>query len=442
MTVDAETTPVTTPVPGPPRVARPPVAAVGDGPAGDTRPWGRVDDAGVVSVREGDLWRVVGEYPDGTPDEALAYFRRKYDDLVGEVALLEARLRAGGASASDLASTASALRERVTGAPAVGDLAALQARLDTLLQSLQAATTAQTAAAHEAVDAAIAARTAVVLRVEELAARDPKTVQWKQTTVELNELFAQWQTQQQSGPRLPKSAANRLWKRFRDARSVIDRQRREFYAELDEAHKSARARKTALVERAEALGPRGEDGIGAYRDLLDAWKAAGHAGRKTDDALWARFKAAGDVLYGARTSREEAEIAESAEKIEAKQRLLAEAAPLVDAKDLVAARAALTSVQRRWDDIGRVFPRERERALDGDMRRIEQAVRAREDADWKRNEPEKKARTTDMTRQLEDAIAKLEQELAGAQAAGDADAAARVSEALQARRAWLRAVGG
>ena len=35
-------------------------------------PWGRVDEAGIVSVREGSDWRVVGEYPDGTPDEALA----------------------------------------------------------------------------------------------------------------------------------------------------------------------------------------------------------------------------------------------------------------------------------------------------------------------------------------------------------------------------------
>jgi len=37
--------------------------------------WGRVDDDGTVSVREvspvdgTDSWRVVGQYPDGTPDE-------------------------------------------------------------------------------------------------------------------------------------------------------------------------------------------------------------------------------------------------------------------------------------------------------------------------------------------------------------------------------------
>src|SRR3546814_8166788 len=51
--------------------------------------------------------------------------------------------------------------------------------------------------------------------------------------------------------------------------------------------------------------PRGEDGIGAYRDLLDEWKSVGRAGKKLDNALWARFKAAGDALYGARARSEE-----------------------------------------------------------------------------------------------------------------------------------------
>ena len=125
-------------------------------------------------------------------------------------------------------------------------------------------------------------------------------------------LFDQWQSQQQNGPRLPKADGQQLWKRFRDARATFDKHRREFYAELDEAHKVVRDRKTALVEKAEALPPKGEDGIPDYRELLDEWKTAGRAGKKVDDALWARFKAAGDALYGARIERETADAEESA----------------------------------------------------------------------------------------------------------------------------------
>ena len=69
-------------------------------------------------------------------------------------------------------------------------------------------------------------------------------------------------------------------------------------------------------------------------------------------------------------------------------------------------------------------------------------MRTREDADWKRNDPEQKARANDMTRQLSDAIDKLEAELADATARGDKRAAAQASEALEARRTWLRALGG
>nr|WP_307487010.1 DUF349 domain-containing protein [Microbacterium trichothecenolyticum] len=405
-------------------------------------PWGRVDDEGTVSVREGDEWRVVGQYPDGTPAEALAYFERKFADLAGEVTLLEVRHRRGGASASDLRSTAKAVRAKVDGAAAVGDLSALLSRLDALTSELAEASESEAAAAKEAVEEAVRERTAIVEQAEALAARDPQTVQWKQMTADMSALFDRWQAHQQNGPRLSKSTAQQLWRRFRDARATVDRHRREFFSQLDDTHKAARDTKTRLVERAEALAPRGEEGIGAYRDLLEAWKASGRAGRKVDDALWARFKAAGDALYGARIERESADAEASKEKIEQKKALLEQAAPLVDEKNLATARQKLTAIQRQWDEIGRIFPREKERALDDDLRKIEQSVRTREDADWKRNDPEQKARANDMTRQLTDAIDKLEAEVAAATARGDKRAAAQASEALEARRTWLRALGG
>ena len=410
--------------------------------AGDDEPWGRVDEDGTVSVREASGWRVVGQYPDGTAEEALAYYERKYSDLASEVTLLEVRHRRGGASASDLRAAAKAIHAKLDGAAAVGDLASLRARLSALTDTLAVESESEAAAARAAVETAVQERTALVEQAEALAARDPRTVQWKQATAELNSLFEQWQAQQQNGPRLPKSTAQALWKRFRDARATVDKHRRAFYAELDEAHKAVRERKTRLVERAEALAPKGEDGIPAYRDLLDEWKTAGRAGKKVDDALWARFKAAGDALYAARVERETADAEASREKIEAKRALLVEAKAVNDERDLAKARTLLTGIQRRWDEIGRIFPRDAERSLDDELRRIENALRTREEADWKRNDPETKARADDMTRQLTDSIRKLEDEVEKAKASGDAKAIAKATEALEARRAWLKALGG
>ncbi|MDF2047150.1 DUF349 domain-containing protein [Microbacterium sp. Kw_RZR3] len=441
---DAAEAPVAAPVPPSPAPAPSPRPGPRPGAriAAPSEPWGRVDDEGTVSVREADGWRVVGQYPDGTPAEALAYFERKFADLASEVTLLEVRHRRGGASASDLRTTALSVRAKLDGAAAVGDLAALISRIDALTAELAEASESEAAAAKEAVAEAVRERTVIVEEAEALAARDPQTVQWKQSTAEMSALFDRWQAHQQNGPRLPKSTAQQLWRRFRDARATFDRHRREFFSALDETHKAARDAKTRLVERAEALAPRGEDGIGAYRDLLDQWKASGRAGRKVDDALWARFKAAGDALYSARGEREAADIEASREKIEQKRALLEQAAPIVDEKNLATARQRLTAIQRQWDEIGRVFPRDVERGLDDELRKVEQSVRTREDADWKRNDPEQKARANDMTRQITDAIAKLESELAEAEARGDKRAAAQASEALEARRGWLRALGG
>jgi len=445
----------TPPVPAPPTAPLPrklpkpavvaPAAASAPASASssaDAAKWGRVADDGTVEVLEGEEWRVVGQYPDGTPAEALAYFVRKYDDIAFKVHALEQRHQAGGAPAGDLVKQAGHLLAEATDAAAVGDLAGLRERLNTLTSSLSEATAQEAQQAKELVDQAIAERTALVERAEAIAARDLSKVQWKQVTAELGELFDAWQAQQQSGPRLSKSVSQQLWKRFRDARGTVDKARRAFYSELDDTHKAARDAKTRLVERAEALAPRGIDGIPSYRNLLDEWKAAGRAGRKADDALWARFKAAGDALYSARAEQAAAEEAESGPKIEARQALLEEAKAVADEPNIKRARALLTGIQRQWDEIGRVFPREKERALDDRLRVIEQALKAREEVDWKKNNPETKARANDMSSQLLEAIEKLESELAAAEKAGDKKAAKAAADALEARRTWLNALGG
>jgi hypothetical protein len=69
-------------------------------------------------------------------------------------------------------------------------------------------------------------------------------------------------------------------------------------------------------------------------------------------------------------------------------------------------------------------------------------VKSLEEERWQREDPEKKARSEGMLGQLQDAIAKLEAELAAAEAAGDERAIASARDALEARRAWLKAVGG
>nr|WP_104477642.1 DUF349 domain-containing protein [Microterricola pindariensis] len=406
----------------------------------DQQPWGRVDETGTVFVREESGERAVGQYPDGTPEEALAYFERKFVDLAGQVTLLEQRAKRG-APASDIAKAVASISANVEGANAVGDLAALKARLEKLGGAVSELTEQQSAETKAAIDAAVAERTQIVEEAEKLAAGDPAKTQWKQATATLDALFARWQAHQHDAPRLPKAEANELWKRFRAARTTIEQHRKAFFAELDSAHKDVRSRKQALIDQAEALAGKGADGIPAYRKLLDEWKLAGRAGKKQDDALWARFKAAGDVLYSAKSEVDAVENEEFSENLAAKQALLEEAEPILSEKDRVKARAALTGIQRRWDEIGRV-PREQVKSIEDRLRKVENHVRVLDEDHWKRNNPETKARAEGLAGQLEDAIAKLEATIAAATASGDAKAAAAASEELETKRAWLKAIGG
>jgi hypothetical protein len=405
----------------------------------DQAPWGRVDDTGTVFVRDGEGERAVGQYPDGTAEEALGYFQRKFVELAGQVTLLEQRIKRGTAAA-DVAKTIAALKVTVSSANAVGNLPSLTTRLDALDGAVGELTEKLTAETKAATEAALAEREALVLEAEKLAAQDPAKAQWKLVTATLDDIFARWQKHQADGPRLPKNESNELWKRFRAARTIIETHRKAFFAELDSVHKDARNKKQELAEKAEALVPKGLDGIPVYRTLLDDWKAAGRAGKKFDDALWLRFKAAGDSLYSAKSEIDAKDNEEFSANLELKLALLTEAEPLIAEPDRVKAKDGLLVIQRRWDAIGKV-PRDRVKPIEDRLRKVETAVRKLDEDHWQKSNPERIARAEGLAGQLQDAIAKLETELAQAKTGGNLKIVADAEEALEARKAWLKAIG-
>ena len=87
-------------------------------------PWGRVDETGTVYVRTPDGEKAVGSWQAGSPEEALAYFERKYEGLVVEIGLLERRVRTTDLPTKDAMTAIGHLREQVDEGHAVGDLAA------------------------------------------------------------------------------------------------------------------------------------------------------------------------------------------------------------------------------------------------------------------------------------------------------------------------------
>ena len=352
-----------------------------------TTAFGRADAEGNVYLISGSEETYVGQYPDVAPEEAYAYFARKFTDLEAQVTLLEQRA-IRGASAHAVKAGLDAIRATISGTPTVGDLDAVEKRLAVLDEKLGLLDQKQHEEAKAAIDAAVAEREAIVLRIEELAAGDPSRHQWKTVTPQISAIFDEWKAHQQSSPRLPKATADALWSRFRAARSQLEAERRKFFSRLDEQHKSARDTKHALIAEAKALNVDDRNAIATYRGLLDQWKAAGRVGGKADDTLWDEFKAAGDALYSVKKEEIARENEEYTTNLDAKLALLAEAEALLPVENVDAARRALVSIQTRWDEIGRV-PRESVRTVEERIRKVERQVKAAEDAQWRAKNPEK-----------------------------------------------------
>ena len=435
---DATPTPAEVPAPAAAPTA-PAEPAVDPQEAMDAAKWGRVDGEGRVYVQDGGAEREVGQFPDAPIAEAMAFYVRRYLDLKATIDLFATRLPQ--LSVREIDSTLSSISESLTEPAAVGDLEGLRARfaaLKTVAAERREAVAAERTAAKEQ---ALKERTAIVERAEAIAEQDPARTQWKNSGAELRELLESWKAAQRRGPRLDRPTEDGLWKRFSHARTTFDRHRRQFFSELDAKQAQVRAAKEALIKRAEEM-QNSTDWAGTsakYRDLLAEWKKAGRASRKEDDALWARFRAAQQVFYDARRAKDEAVDAEFAENLKVKEALVAKAEALLPIKDVKAAKKALRPIQDAWEEAGRV-PRGAVRRIEGRMRAVEDAIREAENAEWRRTDPETKARAEGLAGQLQDAIAGLEKDLAAAQAAGDAKKIAEAEAALTARRAWLEQV--
>ncbi|MDP5226069.1 MULTISPECIES: DUF349 domain-containing protein [Arthrobacter] len=404
------------------------------------RAFGRVEGDGHVFVTVDGEEHVAGQYPGVSAEEALAYFARKYEDIVAQIALLESRVEAK-ATGGDLPTSLKHLREQLEARNVLGDIRGALDRVSAL-EGKVSGLLAEQRAEHEAAKAEQQKiREDIVAEAEAISGQDPAATQWKTSSTRMNELFDAWKAAQKSGVRLPKSVEENLWKRFRGARTVFDRHRRAYFSQLDSANAQAKSVKEALIAEAEKLQNSTDWGAVAaeYRHLMDQWKAAPRASRKEDDTLWARFRAAQDVFFNARQSATDEVEAGYASNLAVKEQLLLEAQGIVPVSDLAAAKKALQSIRDRWEEAGRV-PRADMGRIEAAMRRVEDAVREAEEENWRRSDPEAKARSNSMIEQLEATIAGLRDDLDRAEAKGDARAVKSARDALEAREQWLDVV--
>ncbi|WP_328325310.1 DUF349 domain-containing protein [Kribbella sp. NBC_00382] len=392
--------------------------------------WGRVADDGTVFVRTKDGERAVGQWPDANPEEALAFYTRRYDALAFEVDLLEKRVQAGTVSPDDARAAVKKVTSAIDEAQAVGDLDGLRSRLDALTPLVAQQREKKKAERAAKVEEARDAKTKIATEAETIAAG----TDWRHGVTRLRELLDEWKAL----PRLDKSSDDELWHRFSSARTTYTRHRKQHFAELSSKRDEAAVVKERLAAEAEGLSSSTDWGptSGRFRDLMRQWKAAGPAPREVDDKLWARFRSAQDAFFGARDAEQAQENEEQVANLAAKETLLVEIEAILPVNDAKAARDQLRDLLDRWDAIGKV-PRDSMRTIDGRLRAVEQAVKSAEDEVWNRSNPEARARAEATVKQLQSLITDLEKQAAKHEAQGNTRKATEAREAIAARREWL-----
>jgi hypothetical protein len=386
-----------------------------------------VDADGTVYVRTAAGERTVGSWQAGSPEEGLAHFARRYDDLATEVELLEARLDTGAADAQHTLVGVQRLRASLDTAAVVGDIDALALRLDALAEKVGAKAEEAKAARSAARERAAGRKRELVAEAELIAT---ESTQWKTAGDRLREILEEWKTIKG----VDRKSDGELWKRYAAARDGFGRRRGAHFAGLDAQRKEAQTRKEELVAEAEVLAESTDWGPTATRlkQLMADWKASGRAQRDAEETLWTRFRAAQDSFFSKRGEVFGERDAEQHENQKTKEALLAEAEALDVGGDARKAQAALRDIQARWEQVGRV-PRESMHTLERRLRTVEEEVRDAVDADWRRSSVE----TNPLLEQMRAQVAEAEQRLQKARAAGDARRVSDAEKALESKRRFL-----
>ncbi|MEY3115295.1 MAG: DUF349 domain-containing protein [Candidatus Nanopelagicaceae bacterium] len=404
---------------------------------GDPAKYGRVDDAGMVYVQTPDGERVVGSYPGKTPEEALAYFVRKFEVVAAEVALLAARIVSGAMVPDNALQAVNKLRNQVEHLNGVGNIAALKSSLEQIPSLIDEHRSAYEAKRQAEMEAKAAKRAAalegkekIVIEAESL--KDSE--QWKATGDRLKDLLEEWK----KAPRLDKKSDTELWKRFSAARNHFDKKRRTHFASLSKKQSEVKSAKEKIVQEAEALA-NSTDWVATarrYKALMDQWKASGRGKKNEDAKLWERFKAAQDTFFAAKNSDLEKRSESFAENLVKKEALVSEIEALLPIANLDDAKRKFRDLKSKYAKAGMV-DRNKKAQLDRKIENVELSLKEAEQEQWRRTDPGAKSRALEVVNQLIAAVADYEAKAARADAAGDSRKAAELREAASARSIWL-----
>ena len=392
---------------------------------------GRVDADGTVYVITSAGERRVGQVPDVSSQEAMAFFVRRFQALETEASLLKQRVQSQSLSPEEARKQLSALRESISQANAVGDLDGLLAGLDVLNPMLETQSAERKQLRERQHAETKQKKQEMVSQAEKLAAGSD----WRGGVERFRQLLEQWKAL----PRIDRKTDDELWHQFSSARTTYTRRRKAQFAQNAAQRDESKKIKQQIIAEAEGLATSTDWGETAreFRDLMNRWKAAGPAPRNVDEKLWKRFRGLQDTFFEARNAVFAEQDEEFKANQQAKEALLDEAEKsILPVSDVAKARGQLRDFLTKFNAYGRV-PRDAIRPIDNRVRALEQAVKGAEEKEWKRTDPEARERAADTVAMFTGQIDKILSQAEAAESRGDAKKAKELRDSVETYRSWL-----
>lgn len=244
----------------------------------------QIDVKGNIHVRGGRFFssRVVGKVGGEDGEAVIGMLVDRFQELEKRWLLLKKEVAGSHNMVRHLKSLRSYIHW-VEGAEAIGDFESLLTQAYEELERIE-----------NELSTSRATKETLIAEAEGLA----ESTSWRSTAETMAQLMERWKHLGAGGS----DEDEVLWNRFKAARSVFFDRRSEHAADLKQSRRAGEQGKLDLIEKAEALAGSTEwdATFDAMQVLMEQWKAVPSAGRRQDEELWQRFRAAREPFFEAR----------------------------------------------------------------------------------------------------------------------------------------------
>lgn len=197
-------------------------------------------------------------------------------------------------------------------------------------------------------------REAVKARKEDLISRAREASQtddFKKGMETMNTLMDEWKQAGFAG----RETDDQLWSQFQEARKTFYDRRRAHQKEMQKKYVEVKAIKEGLIDQARELLDPSEwnSATKKMNELMDAWKAAGYAGRDNDSALWENFNGIRKEFFSQRSAYYSGVRRQQQKSAAAKKAIIAEAEAVANSHDVSRENVDfMKSLSVRWKEAG------------------------------------------------------------------------------------------